>query len=149
MYASGSKTLSCRITRKSCQNISCPASLPELLIQYVRMGLRSYISRKFSDDLQLLVQQLHFENNGSKLNERNTRKLQLVIQQNNLASVCSAERRLDFGLDDRMAITDWALKIPESPCNFPLETYNLEFKGNLELIFIIFQMRKWKPGGDK
>lgn len=54
-----------------------------------------------------------------------------------------------FGLDDRTAITDWVLKIQESPYNLPLETYNLEFKGNLELIFIIFQMRKWKPKGDQ
>lgn len=54
-----------------------------------------------------------------------------------------------FGLDDRMAITDWVLKIQESPYNLPLETYNLEFRGNLELICIIFQMRKWKPKGDQ
>lgn len=46
-------------------------------------------------------------------------------------------------------ITDWALQIQESPCNLPLETCNLEFKGNLELIFIIFQMRRWEPRGDK
>lgn len=67
----------------------------------------------------------------------------------NLAGVYFAEERLYFGLDDRMAITDWVLKIQESPCNLPLETCNLEFKGNLELIFIIFQMGKWKPRGDK
>lgn len=67
----------------------------------------------------------------------------------NLASIYLAEKRLYFGFDDRMAITDWILKIQESPCNLPFETYNLEFKGNLELIFIIFQMRKWKARGDK